>query len=183
MGADRSGAKHQSGVTANTVTKILLTGAALGATVYSGVLGAKTARAIDTPWMGRPSHPRPHQMMSLLPNSTLRYLQWALPALTGGIVVFGAQQGEQQTSWTGSFRSRDHSCTPSTHLRTVEATPSTLKDQHVSHPNNDPTTDKATADATSAFCADFLGDLDTPTDAAKWAWEKTGCRVARYCSS
>jgi hypothetical protein len=26
----------------------------------------------------------------------LRYLQWALPALTGAIVVLGAQQGEQQ---------------------------------------------------------------------------------------
>jgi len=37
----------------------------------------------------------------------------------------------------------------------------------VSHPNNEKTTDKATADATSAFCADFLGDLDTPTPAAE----------------
>ena len=37
----------------------------------------------------------------------------------------------------------------------------------MSHPNNEKTTDKATADATSAFCADFLGDLDTPTDAAE----------------
>ena len=37
----------------------------------------------------------------------------------------------------------------------------------MSHPNNDQTTDKATADATSAFRADLLGDLDTPTDAAE----------------
>ena len=37
----------------------------------------------------------------------------------------------------------------------------------MSHANNEKTTDKATADATSAFCADFLGDLDTPTDAAE----------------
>lgn len=35
----------------------------------------------------------------------------------------------------------------------------------MSHANNEKTTDKATADATSAFCADFLGDLDTSTDA------------------
>ena len=49
-----------------------------------------------------------------------------------------------------------------------------VKDQHVSHPNNDQTTDKATADATSSFCADFLGDLDTSTDAIVEAgvWEK-----------
>jgi pSer/pThr/pTyr-binding forkhead associated (FHA) protein len=44
----------------------------------------------------------------------------------------------------------------------------------VSHPNNDQTTDKATADATSAFCADFLGDLDTPTDAAQAGVGKDG---------
>ena len=37
----------------------------------------------------------------------------------------------------------------------------------MSHPNNDQTTDKSTADATSAFCADLLDDLDTPTDAAE----------------
>ena len=41
--ANRDRAKHQSGVTANTLAKIVLTGAALGATVYSGILGAKTA--------------------------------------------------------------------------------------------------------------------------------------------
>jgi pSer/pThr/pTyr-binding forkhead associated (FHA) protein len=37
----------------------------------------------------------------------------------------------------------------------------------VSHPNIDRTTDKAPADATSAFCADLFGDLDTSTDAAE----------------
>ena len=54
----------------------------------------------------------------------------------------------------------------------------------MSHANNEQTTDKATADATSAFCANDLGDLDTPPDAAVEAgvWEK-GRRVARQCSS
>jgi hypothetical protein len=44
----------------------------------------------------------------------------------------------------------------------------------VSHANNEKTTDKATADATSAFCADLLGDLDASTDAVVEAgvWEK-----------
>jgi len=44
----------------------------------------------------------------------------------------------------------------------------------VSHANNEKTTDKATADATSAFCADFLGAHDTSTDTAVEAgvWEK-----------
>jgi hypothetical protein len=44
----------------------------------------------------------------------------------------------------------------------------------LSHANNEKTTDKATADATSAFCAEFLGDLDTSTDAVVEAgvWKK-----------
>jgi FHA domain len=44
----------------------------------------------------------------------------------------------------------------------------------VSHANNEKTTDKVTADATSAFCAEFLGELDTSTDAVVEAgvWEK-----------
>ena len=44
----------------------------------------------------------------------------------------------------------------------------------MSHPNNDQTTDEGAGDATSAFRADFLGDLDTSTDAAAEAgvWEE-----------
>jgi hypothetical protein len=47
-------------------------------------------------------------------------------------------------------------------------------DQHVSHPINDQTTDEGTGDATSAFRADFLGDIDTSTDATAEAgvWEE-----------
>ena len=44
----------------------------------------------------------------------------------------------------------------------------------MSHANNEKTTDKATADATSAFRADFLGDLDTSTDAAEAGVGKDG---------
>ena len=42
----------------------------------------------------------------------------------------------------------------------------------MSHANNEKTTDKATADATSAFCADYLGDLDTSTVVEAGVWEK-----------
>ena len=43
----------------------------------------------------------------------------------------------------------------------------------MSQPNNDQTTDKRTGDATSAFRADFLDDLDTSADGAAEAevWE------------
>jgi hypothetical protein len=48
------------------------------------------------------------------------------------------------------------------------------KDQHVSHPINDQMTDEGTGDATSAFRADFLGNIDTSTDATAEAgvWEE-----------
>ena len=44
----------------------------------------------------------------------------------------------------------------------------------MSHPNNDQTTEEGAGDATSAFRAEFLGDLDTSTDAAAEAgvWEE-----------
>ena len=94
--ANRDRAKHQSGVTANTVTKILLTGAALGATVYSGILGAKTAQGDGHSVDGatEPSSSTPKDVAAA--QQQLRYLQWTLPVLTGAIVVLGAQQGEQQ---------------------------------------------------------------------------------------
>ena len=94
--ANRGRAKHQSGVTANTVTKIILTGAALGATAYSGVLGAKTAQGDGQAVAGatEPSASTPDDVAAA--QQQLKYLQWMLPVLTGAIVVLGAQQGEQQ---------------------------------------------------------------------------------------
>jgi hypothetical protein len=94
--ANRDRAKHQSGVTSNTVVKIVLTGAALGATVYSGVLGAKTAQGDGHSVDGatEPSASTPDDVAAA--QTQLRYLQWALPVLTGAILVLGAQQGEQQ---------------------------------------------------------------------------------------
>jgi hypothetical protein len=94
--ANRDRAKHQAGVTSNTVAKIALTGAALAATVYSGVLGAKTAQGDGNSVDGatEPSSTTPDDVAAA--QRQLRYLQWALPVLTGAIVVLGAQQGEQQ---------------------------------------------------------------------------------------
>ena len=94
--ANRDRAKHQSGVTANTVVKIVLTGAALGATAYSGVLGAKTAQGDGESVEGatEPSSSTPDDVAAA--QQQLKYLQWILPMLTGAIVVLGAQQGEQQ---------------------------------------------------------------------------------------
>lgn len=94
--ANRKRAVHQQGVTANTTVKIVVTGAALAATAYSGVLGTKTTGAqghsiesATEPGAGTPPEAAAAQKQ-------LQYLQWALPLLTGTLVVLGAQQGEQQ---------------------------------------------------------------------------------------
>jgi len=94
--ANRGRAAHQSGVTANTVVKLVVTGLALGATVVSGALGAKVAQGQGHPVEGatEPAATTPDDVAAAQKN--LKYLQWALPVLTGTLVVLGAQQGEQQ---------------------------------------------------------------------------------------
>ena len=94
--ANRERAQHQAGVTANTVTKLAVTAAALAATAYSGALGAKTAQGDGTPVDGatNPSAGTPKDVAAA--QKQLKYLQAVLPVLTGTIVVLGAQQGEQQ---------------------------------------------------------------------------------------
>ena len=96
LAANRRRAKYQTGVRANTVTKILATGAALGATAYSGALGAKVAQGDGHHTHGAtdPSSQTPDDVASA--QRQLRYLQWALPVLTGTVVILGSQQGEQQ---------------------------------------------------------------------------------------
>lgn len=94
--ANRDRVRHQQGVTANTTVKIVVTGAALAATAYSGVLGAKTTKAqghsIESATQASAETPRD----AAAAQQQLRYLQWALPVLTGTLLVLGAQQGEQQ---------------------------------------------------------------------------------------
>jgi hypothetical protein len=94
--ANRGRAAHQAGVRANTITKIAVTGAALGTTAWSGVLGAKTAQGAGHPVAGatEPSAATPPDVAAA--QKQLKVLQWVTPVLTGIVVVLGAQQGEQQ---------------------------------------------------------------------------------------
>ncbi|MEU0496097.1 hypothetical protein [Mycobacterium sp. NPDC006124] len=98
LNANKGRAKNQEGVTANTVTKLILTGAAVGATVYSGALGAKTAQGDGHSVAGatEPTASTPDDVAAA--QRQLKYLQWVLPVLTGAIIVLGSQQGEQQRS-------------------------------------------------------------------------------------
>lgn len=94
--ANRDRIDRQKGVAAMTVTKTALTGAALGATAYSRVLGQKIMSAGDVPVAGgtSPLPTTPPEVASA--QKQLKALQWAIPTLTGGIISLAAYAGEQQ---------------------------------------------------------------------------------------
>ena len=60
------------------------------------MLGAKIAKAGAVPTEGgtTPSATTPDEVATA--QKQQQALQWAIPALTGAIIVLGAQQGEQQ---------------------------------------------------------------------------------------
>lgn len=89
------------GTMLNTKVKLVLTLAAAGVTLYSGVLGAKVKAMQDEGAEGA-TEPAPDADPKLASaQKQLKSLQWAIPALTGALVVLGAQQGEQQRDARG----------------------------------------------------------------------------------
>lgn len=93
---NRERLKTQRGVAALAGTKTVLTAAALAADAYAGVLGRRAERAGDVPVAGatEPTAETPTEVASTLKR--LRIVQWAVPALTGALVVLSARMGEQQ---------------------------------------------------------------------------------------
>jgi hypothetical protein len=86
----------QQGVASMAIAKTALTAAALGTTAYSRKLGrtvseqtAVPAEDGTTPTTGTPAHVAKAQKQ-------LKVLQWAVPALTGALVVISGFAGEQQ---------------------------------------------------------------------------------------
>jgi hypothetical protein len=97
----------QKGVGTASAVKTGLTAAALGATAYSRVLGQKVmeaeAKEAQTPLASdglpvtdatTPSAQTPEDAASA--QHQLKLLQWAIPVLTGGLLVLNARMGEQQ---------------------------------------------------------------------------------------
>jgi hypothetical protein len=82
-------------VAVSTLAKTVLTGAALAATAYSRALGKKIELASS-------DDPKDIEKASRHPIDTdkaqrqLQRMQWAVPALTGGLVILNALHGEQQ---------------------------------------------------------------------------------------
>jgi uncharacterized membrane protein len=97
VAANRKRIAGQAGVGTWTTAKTALTVAALAATAASGVAGGKLATAADkTPVQGatEPSLQTPGDVATA--QKTLRPLQWAIPVLTGALLVTSARMGEQQ---------------------------------------------------------------------------------------
>lgn len=94
--ANKGRVRGQQGVAWSTAAKTGVTVAALGATAYARVLGQKVMAAGDVPVEGgtEPSDATPPDTAKALQQ--LKMLQWAIPALTGGVLVLNALHGEQQ---------------------------------------------------------------------------------------
>ena len=78
------------------MVKTVLTAAALGVTAYSRVLGRRVSEQTDVPADSgtEPTTGTPADVAAA--QRQLRILQWAVPALTGALVVVSAQAGEEQ---------------------------------------------------------------------------------------
>lgn len=94
--ANRGRVNTQSGAGASTVAKLVLTGGALGVTAYSRALGKKLQDADGTAVEGGtdPAATTPPEVAKA--QRQLDACPWLIPALTGGISVVAALQGEQQ---------------------------------------------------------------------------------------
>ncbi|GAA2450690.1 hypothetical protein [Streptomyces glaucus] len=95
LASDAPRVATQQGAAAATLAKTVVTGAALAATAYSRILGKKIELASS-------DDPKDAEKAAKHPIDTdkaqrhLSYAQWAVPALTGCLVVLGALHGEQQ---------------------------------------------------------------------------------------
>jgi hypothetical protein len=96
LSSNRSRIGAQKGVGSLSTLKTGLTVAALGVTAASRYLGRNVQDAGRVPSAGttEPAASTPESVVSS--QQGLRPLQWAIPLLTGAIVVVSARMGEQQ---------------------------------------------------------------------------------------
>ena len=96
LGGNAGRIKGQQGVGEMAVLKTVVTAAALGVTGYSRVLGKKVSQRTDVPAASGtdPTASTPEDVAAA--QKQLKALQWAIPALTGALLVISAYAGEQQ---------------------------------------------------------------------------------------
>ena len=96
LAANRKRVAGQKGVAGMTAAKTLMTGAALGVTAYSRVLGRKVASQKDMPvGSGTDSIAQTPDDVAKA-QQQLKALQWAVPATTAAILALNSYAGEQQ---------------------------------------------------------------------------------------
>ena len=98
---NRRRSRQQPGAHANNVVKMVVTGAAAGVTAYSGYLGTKIAKHSDEGAAGSVTPGATSSAELASAQRQLKVCQWAIPALTGTLVVLGAVHGEQQRGVAG----------------------------------------------------------------------------------
>jgi hypothetical protein len=96
LAADASRVRAQKGVASMVLLKTSVTAAALGATAYSRVLGKKVSQRTDVPVASGTESTASTPADVAQAQRQLSMLQWAVPALTGALVVISAYAGEQQ---------------------------------------------------------------------------------------
>lgn len=96
LASDAGRVAGQKGARRTVALKTGLTLAALGATAYSRVLGRRVSRDTEVPAESGtdPSSGTPADVAAA--QRQLSLLQWAVPALTGALVVISARAGEEQ---------------------------------------------------------------------------------------
>ena len=96
LAGNRDRVAAQKGVAGMSVIKTVLTAAALGVTAYSRVLGRKVSEQTDVPVESgtEPTETTPPDVANA--QRQLKALQWAVPAITGALIVVTAYAGEQQ---------------------------------------------------------------------------------------
>ena len=95
-GGNKGRIAGQKGVATTSIAKTAVTAGALAATAYSRALGQKMMDAGDVPVEGgtTPSAQTPPDVAAA--QRRLQQLQWAIPALTGAMMVMTSRMGEQQ---------------------------------------------------------------------------------------
>jgi len=96
VAGNKSRLAGQRGVATTALIKTALTGAALGVTAYSRALGRKVSEQTDVAVQSgtEPAETTPPEVAAA--QRQLRTLQWAVPALTGALLVLDSFMGEQQ---------------------------------------------------------------------------------------
>ena len=89
----------------NTIVKLAITVLAAITTLWSAIVGMKMAKHAQEPTQGV-TEPGATSSSDLAgAQRQQKVLQWVTPALTGVLIVMGAQQGEQQRPVAGRLES------------------------------------------------------------------------------